>query len=226
MPGLLAPTVTTLLDSNGNPISGGKVAAYLTGTSTPADTYADSALSTPNSWPAVADSAGRLVMYLDPAVAYKLVYKSAADVVLFTLDPVRVPDSGGETLGEAFVFGGDSTANITDTSYASGATLDKCHAGTRVLNRNSADIPSGTYVLEGVLLSLTGATVTAALVNLTDGSPDTPLVTISSSSTTGARARSAAITFAAAGAAKDYGVKTKVGSGTGMAWGFALIKTA
>jgi hypothetical protein len=71
-----------------------------------------------------------------------------------------------------------------------------------------------------------GGTVTAALVNLSDGSPDTPIVTIAGSSATGDRQVSSSITFAGSGAAKNYGIKVKVSAGSGRAWMFRLVRTS
>ena len=47
------------LDGNGDPYSGSKLYFYETGTSTPLDTYSDSALSSANANPVVADANGR-----------------------------------------------------------------------------------------------------------------------------------------------------------------------
>ena len=69
---------------------------------------------------------------------------------------------------------------------------------------------------------------TAALVNLSDGSPETAIVTISSTNTTGEIVTSSAITFATAGATKNYGVKLKSAhtSAYVTAWGLELVRTA
>ena len=77
------------LDSNGDPISGAKLNFYQTGTSTPKDTYSDSAKTTPNANPVVADSAGRFgEIFMDTDVAYKVVFTDASDVEIKTRDPV------------------------------------------------------------------------------------------------------------------------------------------
>lgn len=77
------------LTSGGVPISGAKLEFFITGTSTPKNTYSDSAKTTPNTNPVVANSAGRFgAIFMDVDVAYKVVYKDAADVVIATLDPV------------------------------------------------------------------------------------------------------------------------------------------
>lgn len=127
--------------------------------------------------------------------------------------------------GEIKHFGGDQASPVIATSYPSGATADKLHAGTLIWNVDSA-LLTGTYRLEGMLLGVGGITITAGIMNLSDGSPDTALAEISSTSTTGDRQRSSAITFPGGGAGKNYGIKTKVASGAGLAWGFSLVRSA
>lgn len=81
-------------DTNGAPRAGAKLYFYTTGTTTPLATYADSALVTPNANPVVADSAGLFgEIFLTQTVTYKVVLKTAADVTVWTADPV----SGGTT---------------------------------------------------------------------------------------------------------------------------------
>ncbi|MGI9485415.1 MAG: hypothetical protein ACR2RF_05945 [Geminicoccaceae bacterium] len=81
------------LDSSGVTLSGAKLNFYITGTSTRKDTYSDSAKTTPNANPVVADSAGRFGdIFMDLDVQYRCVYTDSADVTITTLDnvsPVR-----------------------------------------------------------------------------------------------------------------------------------------
>jgi hypothetical protein len=77
------------LDSNGVPISGAKLEFFRTLTSTPKDTFSDSAKTTPNLNPVVATADGRfgdIFMLIDEG--YKVVYSDADDVVIKTRDPV------------------------------------------------------------------------------------------------------------------------------------------
>jgi hypothetical protein len=78
--------VFTILDSNGNPVSGGKLYTYLAGTSTPQATYTDRTAATPNANPTIADSAGRVTLFFDDSIVYKLVAKDSSDVTLWTVD--------------------------------------------------------------------------------------------------------------------------------------------
>jgi hypothetical protein len=73
----LAPLAyQTVLDTNGNPVSGAKICTYLAGTTTPTATFSDSS-GTPNGNPIVADSPGRFVAYLLPGASYKFIFQDA-----------------------------------------------------------------------------------------------------------------------------------------------------
>ena len=78
----------TALDSNGDPISGAKLNFYESGTTTRLDTYSDTALSSANANPLVADSAGRFGEIFLQASDYKVVLTDADDVTIWTADPV------------------------------------------------------------------------------------------------------------------------------------------
>lgn len=224
--GSLAPSpVFTGWSNSGQPVAAGRLYIYLSGTSTPAAVYTDVTLTTPHTNPVILDAGGRAVLYL-AAGSYKFVLKTAADVLVWESDPVQATHTNQALLGDVFVFGGDSTSPITATSYPAGTTFDTCHAGTSWISLDSGNLPSGTYVLEGMLLSVGGDDVTAGLVNLSDGSPETPLVEIASTSLTGERKRSGTITFPTAGASKTFAVKVKTAAGSGFAWGLRLLRTA
>jgi len=179
----------------------------------------------PNTNPIVLNASGRFVAYLGP-FSYKWVLKDASGVTLATQDnigSVGLVTSGVIGIDSLF---GDSTSPITATSYPSGPTLDKCHAGTSVLQIDSANLAPGSYSITGLIVSVAGITTTVAIVNLTDGAPDTPLATMSSTSTTGESVISGTIPFANPGHNVAYGIKAKVSSGQGFAWGIQLVKTS
>jgi len=214
------------LDGTGVALALGTVSVYLAGTSTPATTYTTST-GTANAWPVQLDSEGRAVVYLDPAISYKFVIKNAAGVVIpgGTQDVIAAVGAGSAGLGAIFEFGGLGSSPITVTTYPSGATFDFLHPGTAVYATDSATL-TGTYVLQVTGVMVTSGTLTVALVNLSDGSPDTPIATATITSLTGAVATSTAITFGAAGTVKNYGIKTKVSANSGYAWGAKLVRTA
>ncbi len=218
-------------DNNGAVLAAGLLYTYTAGTSTPLATYQDINLTTANANPIVLDSAGRTPagVYLSEAT-YKFVLKDSAGNTIWTQDNVpstQVGQSGG--LGEIFAFGGDVSSPVTATAYPSGATVDKLHVGTAIYNVDSANLV-GTYKIEAMIRGDGTVIVTAAIVNLSDGAPDTPLATAASAaatSTTGERVVSGAITFASSGTAKNYGIKVKLNvAGAGYVWGVRLIRTA
>lgn len=84
---LLLP-IQQFFDDDGDPLSGGLLFSYIAGTSTPSPLYADSTLLVPNENPVELDSAGRAVLYVDPAVSLKLVLKDADENTLWTQDLV------------------------------------------------------------------------------------------------------------------------------------------
>lgn len=81
-------------DTSGNPRAGAKLYFYTTGTTTPLATYSNSGLTVANANPVVADSAGLFgEIFLTQSATYKVVLKTAADVTVWTADPV----AGGTT---------------------------------------------------------------------------------------------------------------------------------
>lgn len=78
-------------------LSGGRLFAYVTGTSTKTDTYTTETLAVANANPVVLDSAGRHgPIFLDPAVTYKFVLAAAGSddpptSAIATADPVVDP---------------------------------------------------------------------------------------------------------------------------------------
>jgi hypothetical protein len=79
-------------DNSGNPLAGGFLYFYTTGTSTPVDTYSESTATTPNANPVVLDSAGRAGhIFLSSSVTYKVVCKDSAGNTIWTADPFVDP---------------------------------------------------------------------------------------------------------------------------------------
>ncbi len=78
-------------DENGDPLAGGKLEFFESGTSTPQDTFSDDALTVPNTNPKILDSAGRAGDIFFTSSDYKVVLKKADDTVVWTADPVRSP---------------------------------------------------------------------------------------------------------------------------------------
>jgi hypothetical protein len=82
------PDVQTV-DAAGVPIAGARLFFYATGTSTPQPAYADAALTTPLLQPLIADERGAFgPVYLNSALAYKIVEEDADGAQIWTIDPV------------------------------------------------------------------------------------------------------------------------------------------
>jgi len=116
MTGTLAPVTTVVLDNSGLIVNGGKCYAYVTGSSTKQNTYTTAALSVANANPIVADSAGRMTIFLDPALPnYDLVFtaSNAADPPLseyYRLTNISAVPADDEAAGDITVTAGE---NIT-----------------------------------------------------------------------------------------------------------------
>jgi hypothetical protein len=80
-------------DTNGNPLSGGKLFFYAAGSSTKQDTYTTSAGSVANANPIILDSAGRTPypVWFTDGLAYKMVLAPSTDTD---------PPTSGVTMGD------------------------------------------------------------------------------------------------------------------------------
>lgn len=102
--------------------SGGLLYFYETGTTTPADTYSDTALTTPNTNPVVLDSAGRLPndVFLNPNVTYKVVLKTSDGVTIWTADPVEDPTAN--VTAAIQVYAGNPNGNLAGSAGTTGGS--------------------------------------------------------------------------------------------------------
>lgn len=93
MANLALASVIRVFDANGDPVPGALVRLYDSGTTTARTAYSDAALTTPLSWPLVADGAGVLPPFQVGPGAVKAVISTAADAILYTVDPCIVTSS-------------------------------------------------------------------------------------------------------------------------------------
>lgn len=99
------------LTSSGAVVPGAKLYFYVAGTSTPATTYQDAALSVEHSNPVLADTGGLLpAIWLDPAVSYDVTCKRASGAVQWTAEDV----SGGAG-DELVLYSEQTTEPYTNT---------------------------------------------------------------------------------------------------------------
>ena len=97
--GTLTPTpYQTVLDANGNPVSGAKINTYIAGTTTPVATYTDVGLTVANANPIVADSSGRYVAFLSPGGSYKYVITDSLGAAIRTVDNITAVPSSSASL--------------------------------------------------------------------------------------------------------------------------------
>lgn len=82
-------------DSNGDPLSGGKVYFYEAGTTTPKDTFTDQTGDTANANPVILDAAGRAQIWMSGS--YKVVVKDSSDVTIDTTDVLTVGSASGDS---------------------------------------------------------------------------------------------------------------------------------
>lgn len=132
------------VNSAGLPYAGAKINFYLTGTTTPTDTYQESSLTTTHANPVVANAAGQFAaIYLDPSITYKVVITDSSNNTLDTVDPVSVPitgadiaitDTGGYFAGtEVETILADIGANYAKKSAANTWTQDQTFSGADLL---------------------------------------------------------------------------------------------
>jgi hypothetical protein len=102
-------------DNSGVPLAGGLLYSYEAGTTTPAPTYTTSQGNIANSNPIILDAAGRppSEIWLSP-IAYKLVLKTSAGVLLWTMDNLTgIPAAGQQN---------DLVATAGQTAFTVGFT--------------------------------------------------------------------------------------------------------
>lgn len=100
--------VAQYLDASGDPVPGGKLFFFESGTSTDKDTWVDINLTIKNANPVILDGAGRIPnIFLSGT--YKVILKDANDVQIWERDPV-----GGEAGAQFSEWGSTSIYNIED----------------------------------------------------------------------------------------------------------------
>lgn len=171
MPTIFQPPRAFIPNASGVKYAGAKAYFYITGTTTPKDTYTDFALTTPSANPVVADGNGDwATIYLKNDARYRVTLKTSADVLIYTQD-----DVGGPVLtrGEWGQVGIPQTteelaAGVTPTNYyyepgnvhrygavGDGTTDDTAafitaHSALPT-NGGKIIVPAGTYLISSTL---------------------------------------------------------------------------
>lgn len=152
-------------DNNGTVVSGAKLYFYEAGTSTPKDTYSDSALTTTNANPVVADASGWFgPIYMSGD--YKITLANASDVTIWSQDNVSslaegvfTPSATGaveRTIQSKF----DEWVSVTDfgavADYSAGGGTDNFAAFQAAIDTGkNVYVPRGSYRLDNAELIFT-----------------------------------------------------------------------
>lgn len=144
----LIPTpVMQFFDSNGDPLSGGKVYTYAAGTSTPLATYTDQGGATPNANPVILDSRGEAAIWFGTS-SYKLVLKTSVDVLIWTADNVTaalaaLAASSGSSLVGFLPAGTGAVATTAQAKMRESVSVFDFMTAAQV-----ADVKAFTYTLD------------------------------------------------------------------------------
>ena len=126
-------------DNSGVPLAGGLLYSYEAGTTTPAPTYTTAAGTIANTNPIVLDAAGRppQEIWLSGSYQYKLVLKTSAGVLLWTMDNiVGLPSAGSQD---------DQVATAGQTAFTVGFTYTVGNNSLSVLVNGSKQIVTLNY---------------------------------------------------------------------------------
>ena len=179
----------TIFDNSGNPVSGGKLCSYVAGTTTPANTYTDSTLTSANTNPVVADSAGRATVFLSSGSSYKFVARLAGSdstcatgTVLWTVDNVLATPATTSNLdvlgtaGEAVSAGqvlylSDGSGSKTPGQWYLAASANAYSSTTPILGVAVSAMASGASGTVRVGGTITGLSVTAGSTYYVSSTP-------------------------------------------------------
>lgn len=162
-------------DSTGLPYAGGTLAFYASGTSTPLNTYSDSALSIANTNPVVLDSAGRANTVFLQNLAYKVVLSDVNNNLIWTEDPVYASDYS--TRAKLTSGSGSPNGSVAGTAGSAGIGADTYWDNVN----NILYVCTQTGTASTAVWTAVNATAAAAIVpapqgylTLTSGTPIIP----------------------------------------------------
>ncbi len=149
------------VDPNGVPLIGGQLFFYVTGTTTPLNTYSDSALTIANPNPVVADSNGRFgSIFFGSSQAYK--------VVLYGANPnPSVPSTPSNPQGSQIW-----TEDPCGPAAGGNQTVAGIIGEIRIFAGISSQIPSQWYLCYGQAVSRTTYAALYAVIGTTFGAGD------------------------------------------------------
>lgn len=131
----LAPVRYKATDSNGQPLIGGKVYAYVAGsTTTPKDTYSDKNMGDLNTWPVVLDDAGSAAIYISGDYYFRIF--DANDVLVEEGDGIADPESVAQAIFAAGSGTGNLESRVTDLETSRNEHTDRLNT----LDTTTADL--------------------------------------------------------------------------------------
>lgn len=150
------------LDSNGDPLAGGKLYSFEAGTSTPKATFTDQGAGTPNANPTILDPNGEADIWYDGN--YKLQLDDSGDVNQWTIDNI---EQFATTLNNTLSPAVDASAFQLEVS----GTINEAASGTHVLLGGVRIQPptinaGGGAVTEAVSLYVSAAPSAVGATNL------------------------------------------------------------
>jgi hypothetical protein len=138
---IATPPKLQFFNSNGVPLSGGKLYTYAAGTTTPLATYTSSSGGTANTNPIILDSRGEANVWFN-AVSYKLKLTSSADVEIWTVDNLNGPDQS--TLASLSASSGSSLIGYTQGGSGAVATTVQAKLRQTVSVKDFGAVGDGT----------------------------------------------------------------------------------
>lgn len=178
----LLPTLRQrFFSANGDPLAGGKLYSYTSGTTIPMSTFTDQSEATPNANPTILDANGEASIWIAGG-SYKFILKDSGDVVQWTVDNVTKPGSlvsSSSGWSRHTVTDGQAATNLSGetvdgTLYTSAIYEYEILRGTTVISNGRFSLQYLNSVwrispgfdegdLSGVTFSVTQATTIAQL---------------------------------------------------------------
>lgn len=164
---LSTPPYQQFYDSNGDPLSGGLVYTYASGTTTPRATYTDQGGGTPCANPIVLDSAGRAQFWLDNSAAYKFVVKTSTGTTIQTTDVVT-PFNTASGLSVLGTIAANTMVGNNTGSTAAPSALTATQTQYNIIN-NLSTVTIDTAADYVAFLDASGATAGKTLASAIGG---------------------------------------------------------
>jgi len=149
-------------DDNGDPLSGGKVYTYVSGTTTNKATYTDASESVTAANPVILDSSGRAAIWI--VGTYRFDVKTSADVLVRSVDAVPAFTAGGDMTKAIY-----DPANIAQQLVGLSAVQTLTNKSISGSTNTLTNIPASAIVFSQITNSLSGDVNLNNTANYFDG---------------------------------------------------------